>query len=561
MLKKGADFKLVGKSKPIVDGRDITTGAAVYGADVSRPGMLTAVIERPPAVGDRIKSVDDKAALAVPGVKRVVRLPIADLPTGFAPLGGVAVIAGDTWAAIRGRRALAIEWTAGPHRGYESAAFRAELERSAAAGGITARSQGDAAAALAKAESRVEAAYYVPHLSQAPMEPPVAVAEVSGGSCQVWASVQTPQRCRAEVARALAIDEANVTVNVTLLGGGFGRKSKPDFAVEAALLSKQLGAPVRVQWTREDDIRHGFFHTVSAQRLEAGIAGGKVVAWRHRSAFPTIGATFAPNADRAGAGELGMGLADLPFAIPNIAIENGKATAHLRIGWMRSVANIYHAFALGSFVDEIAAKLGRDPKAMWLELLGPDRALDPAKIGSTQPWNYGEKTADHFIDTGRMRAVIEAACARARWDGRGSRKLGLAAHRSFASYAATVIEVDAKLRPIAVFAAIDCGQIVHRDRVISQVEGAIVYGLSLALHGEITARDGAVVQGNFDDYRVLRMNEAPREIQVVTIDSDRDPGGVGEPGTPPVAPAYANAIFAATGKRLRELPMRRSLVK
>jgi isoquinoline 1-oxidoreductase beta subunit len=560
-LKDRAAMRLIGTSEPIVDGRDITTGAAVYGADVRRPGMLTAVIERPPAVGDEVAAVDDEAARAIPGVRDVIQLPVAGLGSGFAPLGGVAVVAGDTWAAIRGRRALEITWRPGPNRGYESKAFRAQLEKAAASATHVARKQGDAVAALERASTRVEATYYVPHLAQAPMEPPCAVAEVKGDRCEVWAPVQTPQRTRAEVAGALGLDESAVTVNVTLLGGGFGRKSKPDFAVEAALLSARVKAPVRVQWTRADDLRHGYFHSVSAQQLTAGIDRGVVIAWRHRSAFPPIAATFQAGAKQGGAGELGQGLADVPFAIGDILIENGEAEAHLRIGWMRSVANIYHAFAVGSFVDEIATELERDPKQMWLELLGPDRALDPAKIGMARPWNYGESTAAHHIDTGRLRRVIEAACAKSGWDNRGDRPMGLSAHRSFSSYVATVIEVDPALRPVRVWTAIDCGMIVHRDRVRSQLEGGVIYGLSAALHGEITARDGAVEQGNFDTYRVLRMNESPRSIEVELIDSDSPPGGVGEPGTPPVAAAFANAVFAATGYRVREMPMHRSLVK
>jgi isoquinoline 1-oxidoreductase beta subunit len=563
-LKAAKDFRYIGKSKPLVDGVALTTGTGVFGGDVILTGMLTAAIARPPALGAKLVSFDKQKALAIKGVKAVETLAVVDLPTGFAPKGGVAVIAENTWAALEGRRALSIQWGPSPHAGYDSKKFRQALESEVSKPGRVVRKQGDFDKALKAAKSTHSASYYMPHLAQAPMEPPAAVARIEDGLCEVWAPTQDPQTARAEVAKALAISEDKVTMNVTLLGGGFGRKSKPDFIVEAALLAKKVGRPVRVQWSRDDDLQHGFYHTVSAQRLDAALDGqNKVIGWRHRTAFPAIAATFAPGVKSAGVGELGMGVVDLPFAIPNVRMENGEAEAHLRIGWMRSVANMHHAFAVGSFVDELAALAKVDARQFWLDLLGKPRKLKGTAMGvEGEFWNYGIEGPAKDIETGRLSRVIEVVTERAGWKDRGKRAMGLAAHRSFGTYVAVVIEVEprdksGRMRLLRAHAVMDCGQVIHRERVQAQIEGGLVFGLSLAIHGEITAQGGAVVQRNFTDYPVLRIHEMPREVDVHIIDSSAISGGVGEPGVPPVAPALCNAIFAATGQRVRELPLAR----
>jgi isoquinoline 1-oxidoreductase subunit beta len=354
-----------------------------------------------------------------------------------------------------------------------------------------------------------------------------------------------------------------VTVNVTLLGGGFGRKSKPDYAVEAALLSKAMdGKPVKVTWTREDDIQHSYYHTVSVEHLEAGLdASGKPIAWLHRSAAPTFGSIFGPDPKHEQPFDLGMGLVDVPFAIPNLRIENPEAAAHTRVGWYRSVSNIPHAFAIQSFVAELAAAAGRDPKDYLLQLIGPPRRIDPRKMNAT--WNYTESPLLYPLDTGRLRRVIETAAQQAGWGksmpaGRG---LGIAAHYSFVSYVAAVIEVavsdKGELSIPRVDIAFDCGPQVNPERIRAQVEGGCVMGLGNALLSEITFKAGRVEQSNFHDYQVARMNVAPRDIRVHLIPSDFGVplGGVGEPPVPPIAPALCNAIFAATGKRIRRLPI------
>jgi len=566
-LKDPKTFRYLGKGQvSIVDLRDITMGKAHYGSDTRLPGMKYAVIARPPVTGGKLVSFDASEALKVSGVEKVMEVKGWPWPSKFQPLGGVAVVARNTGAAIKGRDALKIVWDDGDNAKHDSVAYRAELEEAARKPGLVVRQEGDVEAALKSADKVITGEYYLPHLAHASMEPPVAVADVKDGKAEIWAPVQSPGGTREDVAKTLGIPEGNVTVNVTLLGGGFGRKSKCDFALEAALLSKELGVPVKVQWTREDDLRHDYLHTVSVERIEAGLdKAGKVIAWRHRSVAPTILSTFAAKSTHAAAFELGMGLVDMPFEIANIQCENPEVAAHTRIGWFRSVSNIPRAFAVQSMVGEIAQATGRDQKDMLLELIGSPRIV---KLDSVKDlWNYGEPYDSYPIDTGRLRRVVEYVAEHGKW-GRPVPKghgLGIAAHRSFVSYIATIIEVSVsdkgKLTVHQVDTAIDCGTFVNPERIQSQIEGAAVMGLSLAKHGEITFKDGRVQQGNFDTFPVVRIDEAPlvTNVHIVPADADTPPSGAGEPGLPPFAPALANAIFAATGKRIRALPIGRQL--
>ena len=564
-FKSPDDYRYIGKSIDLIDGFDMTTGQANYGIDTVLPDMLYASIERCPAFGGTIASLDDKAARAVAGVAEVMQLPDATSPPAFNPLGGVAVLANNTWSAQRGREALEIEWDFGANAAYDSDAYREELTEAARAGGRTVLERGDVEAAFEAAASAHEAEYFAPHLSQAPMEPPAATARMTDdGGCEVWACTQAPQSAQQTVAGVLGIDKSKVTVHVTLLGGGFGRKSKPDFIAEAAWLARETGRPVKVTWTREDDIRQGYLHSVSAQCLKAALdADGNTTAWQHCTVFPSIGSTFDPSATGPNAMELGLGMTDNPYAIPNMRLEAGDAKAHLRIGWLRSVCNVYHAFAICSFADELAYQAGADPKDYLLQLLGPSRRVDPNEDGA-EYGNYSQGLDTHPIDTGRIAAVVGKVADMAGWgrvlpDGHG---LGIAVHRSFLSTVGTVAEVSVdnagKLVVHELWIAIDAGLVVNPDRVRSQMEGAGIFGMSLALHGEVTAKNGAVVEGNFDSYPIVRMNEAPAAINVHIMDVDAPPGGVGEPGVPPVAPAIVNAYFAATGNRIRELPLRNS---
>jgi len=566
-LKDAKDFRYLGKGTvSIVDLRDITVGAARYGADVRLPGMKYAVIARPPVTGGKLVSFDAAEAMKVSGVEKVMEVQGWPWPSKFQPLGGVAVIARNTGAAIKGRDALKITWDDGANAKYDSVAYRAELEDAARKPGLVVRKEGDADGALKTADKVITGEYYLPHFAHVSMEPPVAVADVKGDKAEIWAPVQSPGGTREDVAKTLGVPEDNVTVNVTLLGGGFGRKSKCDYALEAALLSKALGAPVKVQWTREDDIRHDFLHTVSVERIEAGLdKNGKVIAWRHRSVAPTIASTFAAGANHAAAFELGMGLVDMPFEIANIQCENPEAAAHTRIGWFRSVSNIPRAFAVQSMVGEIAHATGRDQKTMLLELIGSPRIIDLSAVKDL--WNYGEPYDSYPIDTARLRRVVEFVADKGEW-GRSVPKghgLGIAVHRSFVSYIATIVEVavddKGKLTVPRVDSAIDCGTYVNPERIQSQLEGCAIMGLSLAKYGQITFKDGKVQQGNFDDFPLVRIDEAPlvTNVHIVPPGPDTPPSGAGEPGLPPFAPALVNAIFAATGKRIRNLPIGKQL--
>jgi len=365
------------------------------------------------------------------------------------------------------------------------------------------------------------------------------------------------------VAKLLGAKPEDVTIHCTLLGGGFGRKSKCDYAQEAVILSREMGgAPVKVVWTREDDIHHGFYHTVTAERIEAGLdSNNKVVAWRQRSAAPSILSTFAPDPKFPANFELGLGFVDNPLNVANLRMESGEAAAHARIGWFRSVNNIPHAFAVQSFVAELAHELGRDPKDFLLELIGPARIVNPTV--TTKLWDYGEPFDVYPIDTGRLRRVVEPVTEKAEW-GRKLPKghgLGVAAHRSFVSYVASVVEVavddKGNWSVPRVDTAIDCGFAVHPERIHSQLEGAAVMGLTVAKYSEISYKNGRVEQSNYNDYPVVRIDESPTEtrVHIVPAGIEVPSSGVGEPGVPPFAPALCNAIFAATGKRIRSLPI------
>ncbi len=568
--KSKNDFKYIGKSaNKLIDGQDIATGQTEYGMDVRLKNMVYAVVAHPPAYGDTVKSYDDTETLKVPGVIKTLTLPSSPPPAVFNPLGGVVVVAENTWAAIQGREKLKIEWKAGPNREYESVAFREQMKKAAnSKGGKVLRQLGDSYQALSKASSTITADYYIPHLAQAPMEPPAAAAHFKKDSCEIWACTQGPQAAVDNVARWLELKPEQVTVHVTLLGGGFGRKSKPDYVVEAALTSKALGGqPVKVVWTREDDIQHGYFHTVSYEHLEAAFdEKGKTQAWLHRTVAPSISSTFDASSQHQMPIELGMGVVNIPFDIQNIQLENPAAQAHTRIGWFRSVSNIPHAFAVQSFIAEMAHQQKRDHKDFLLELIGKPREIDPTTL--RDEWNYGESPQQYPLNTGRLRNVIELVTDKADWgkklpQGQGQ---GLAAHYSFVTYVAAVVEVKidnkGKVFIPKIDIAIDCGPQVNPERVRSQLEGACIMGISLAMLGEITFKDGVAVQNNFDGYQVTRMNDTPDVINVHIVpanDYDAPLGGVGEPGVPPIAPALCSAIFAATQKRIRELPIRDQL--
>jgi len=560
-LKPASEFKYIGKGVPIVDLKNITTGQAIYGFDTHRPGTVYASIERPPVLGGKLRTLDDTDTKKVTGVLQTLVIEEAKPPYGFQALGGVAVIAENTWAASQGRKKLRVDWESGKNAIFESGAYRKELIDTASKPQRVVRTAGDVEASLKSASKVVEATYYTPLLAHTPMEPPAALAEYKDGKVEIWTATQNPDGVQKTVAQAIGIKPEEVTCHVTLLGGGFGRKSKPDYVAEAAILSKKLGKPVKISWTREEDVRFDYYHASSAMYFKAGLeADGKPSAWLQRTVYPPIGSLFDEK-EVYGTGELALGFLDTPFDVANFQAENGPAPAHVRIGWLRSVANIYHAFGVQSFIDECAHAAGKDPVDYWLNALGSPRILD-VNSQHAQYDNYGKSAKDYPLDTGKLRKVVEVVVEQSGWAKRKSgngRAWGFAAHRSFLIYVAAVVEVEVdksgKIHIPTVHIAADCGQAINPDRVKAQFEGAAVFGTSVALLGEITAADGRIKQGNFNDYRVARMNESPARTYVHLVESGTLPTGVGEPGVPPMAPAIANALFAATGKRIRELPI------
>ncbi len=550
--KTPAEFRYIGKDISITDLNDIVTGKGTFGIDARMPGMVYAAIARPPVMGAGIASVDDSAAKQVKGVQQVIHLDLAKPPYEFKALGGVAVLANNTWAALQGRKSLKVDWTPSENSKYDSTAYKAELLATAKKPGRVAREIGNVDAVFAKGGKIIEASYYTPMLAHAPMEPPAAVAEFKDGKVTAWTCTQNPQAVQDTVAKALGIAKENVICHVTLLGGGFGRKSKPDYVAEAALLSKQSGKPVKVVWSREDDLQFDFFHSPAGLYMKAAVnAQGHPTAWLQRTVFPPIAMQNNPD-EQYGGFQLGMGWTDIPYRLDNLRVENGPAKAMVRIGWLRSVANIYHAFGVQSFTDELAASAGRDRVEYLLQLIGAPRVID-----------LGKQANPKFpFDTARLRNVIELVASKSGWANKKT-AFGIAAHRSFLSYIATVVEVEVnskgEVRIPQVHIAVDPGRIINPDRVRSQFEGAAVFGTSIALMSETTAAAGRIQQTNFNGYQVARMNQAPLKTTVYIVPSDAPPAGVGEPGVPPMAPAICNAIFAATGKRIRDLPIKKQL--
>src|SRR5262249_28193290 len=546
-FKSPAEYRYIGKNTPTVDRDDICAGRGTFGIDATMPGMVYASIARSPVFGGKLKSYDDQEARKVRGVQKVVNVPEFKPPHGFQALGGVAVIADNTWAAMKGREKLKLDWESGENASYDSAAYKQSLLETVRKPQKVVRNVGDVDAEFAKGGKTHEAEYYVPHLAHAPMEPPAAVAEFKDGKALIYAATQNPQAVQDTVAAALGIDKKDVECHVTLLGGGFGRKSKPDYVAEAALLSKAVGKPVKVTWSREDDIRYDYYHAVAAMYMKAAVdERGRPTAWLQRSAFPSIGSTFAGPTALYGQGfEMGMGWTNAPFDIPNHRAENGPAKPQVRIGWLRSVANIYHAFAVHSFADELAQLARRDSVEYLLDLLGQSRKID---LGQR------DAMAEKFpLDTGRLRRVIELAAEGSGWAKKEPAKgsaLGLAAPWSLLTYVPAVarggMDEGGKIRTARVDIAADVGGVINPDRGKSQFEGGSVFGASIALMGEITAAGGAIQQSNFHDYPVARINEAPVETRVHLIESDAPPAGGGEPGVPPMLPAICNPVFAAT---------------
>jgi len=557
-------WRYIGKENHhLYDLPDMVNGEARYGIDQTVAGMVYAAVERPAVLGASVKSHDNKEALKVPGVKQTVVIEAFKPPHGHQPMGGVAVIADNTWAAFQGRKKLKVEWDNGPHEGYNSEQFRKTASETARKPGQVIRNIGDVDAAFRNGATILEAEYYTPHLAHASMEPPAAVVDVRGGKAYCWAPTQDPQQLQKTLADLLTIKPEDVIVHVTLLGGGFGRKSFQDFVAEAAVLSQKLQKPVKIVWSREDDIRFCYYHPSAVMYLKAALGpGGKPSAWLQRSVFQGSASTSDAEALYPGQDEMDNGWTDVPFDISNHRAESGPARANVRIGWLRSVTNVFHAYGVQSFTDELAHAAKEDPVQYQLALIGPDRKID---FAGTKYQNYGASLDQFPYDTARLRRVIEIAAEKSGWGKRpmgNGRGLGIAAHRSFLTYVASVVEVEVdnkgQVHIPNVWTAVDAGTVVSPDNVRYQFVGAATFGASLALFGEITATNGVIDQSNFHNYQIARMSRAPRNVEVHIVESEAPPAGVGEPGVPPFAPALCNAVFAATGKRVRELPLSRA---
>jgi len=530
-LKQAKDYQIVGKPLPRLDVPSKVDGTAQYGIDFHLPGMKYAALARCPVFGGKIAHFDDKDARKVSGVSYAGK--IGD--------SAVAVVADTAWSAIAGRRALNVQWDEGPNASLSSAAIYDSLKQSASSKAATLYSTGDVAKAKGR---RVEASYQLPFMAHAPMEPGNCTAQFRGSSCELWAPTQVPQDVRDSVAQALAIPPDQVKVNVTLMGGGFGRRLEHDYGVEAALVSKAVNAPVKVIWTREDDMRNSTYRPASYHQLNAMLDGaGWPLAFSHRIVSPSISAQKGTPGD----GGIDPDLKDeagLVYSFPNALLEYVDTQTPVPLGWMRSVYALQAAFASESFIDELAAAAHRDPLEYRLHLLAKDEDI---------------KYFDTTWRTGRMRGALQLAADKAGWGKPlpAGHHQGIACFACFSSYMAEVVEVsmeNAQPRVHRVVAAIDCGQVVNPNILEQQIQGGVIYALTNALRAQVTIDKGRVVQGNFDDYAPIRMNEAP-VVEAYFVQSTEAPTGAGEPPVPPLAPALCNAIYTATKKRIRALPI------
>lgn len=542
-LKDKSEYKYIGKGLARHNLNGILQGTLTYGVDTKMPGLKYAAMTHSPVLGGKLKSVGNKAAaLKMQGVVDVIEIPRYDVP--FGSIGGVAVVADNTWTAQQALKLLKIEWDAGKNGSYNTVEYKAQLVKNVESPAKLDKEKGNVEKAFEQADSIVKATYTGGHLSHSPMEPNASVAWVKEDSCEIWAATQGPANVQKTIAGYLNREEKDILVHVTMLGGAFGRKGKCDYVHEAVVLSQAVKAPVQLIWSREEDMRTGYYHSISAQHIEASLdSDGNVTGWLHRAAFPPISSLFNSKVDRAGKGEL-REIHNNPFGIKNIRSESGEAIAHTRIGWYRAVYALFYGFAYGTFADELALKANKDTVTM---------------LNNIYDNNKNKKQKQQVR---RSKGVLALAAEKCNWADRDklpeNQGLGIAVHYSFQSYVAMAVRVEVNgddIKVLEVDAVVDCGQVLNIDSATAQMEGAVVMGIGLALRTEIVFRDGAVANSNFHNYPVLRINEMPK-VNAHFIQNGDKPTGLGEPGMGPFAPALSNAVFAASGKRYRDLPFK-----
>ena len=540
VLKSRDQFRYIGKPLQRHDQADMVIGARTYGADAKVPGLKYAAISHVPVLGGTVKSFDKEAAMAIPGVIAVV--PIPRFENAYGSVGGVAVVADNTWTAQQALFKLNIEFEAGENGSYNTEQYKKQLVKNVEVPAKKEFEKGSLDQAFEEARVRHKGTYVGGHLSHSPMEPMASLVWVQKDKCEIWASTQDPAGIQGTIGAYLERKPEDITVHVMASGGAFGRKFKCDYVQEAAACSRAVGAPVQLTWSREEDTQTGYYHSCSAQHIEASVdADGKVTGWLHRAAFPAIGSTFNPEVVQPTAGDLDS-VSKHPYGIENMRVESGMAKAHTRIGWYRAVYAIFYGFAINVFTDELAHAAGVDTVQFLRKIY--DNNKDPEQQEQAK----------------RCRGVLDKAAEMSGWGKKmpANHGLGIAVHHSFHSYVAMAVHVEVKGDDVTVHrvdCAVDCGLVLNPDIATAQMEGAVIMGTGLALNTEISFEDGAVVNSNFHDYPVLRNSGTPAEINVVFINQETTPTGLGEPGVPTLAPALANAIFAANGKRYRSLPM------
>jgi CO/xanthine dehydrogenase Mo-binding subunit len=547
-LKSSADFTIVGHDQQSVVARKKSTGAAKFGIDARPANLQYAVIARCPVFGGKVAKFDATKAKAVPGVRDVFAIDAVAM--GAFTAGGVVVIADNSWAAMQGRKALAITWDEGPHAAESSASLHQQFIDNAAKPGKVVRNDGDADAALAAAPKKLESVYEIPFAAHACMEPMNCTVHIRPDGAEAWIPTQAPQWAQDVIAQVSGLKPESVIVHTTLMGGGFGRRYQADFAVEAAQVAKAVGKPVMVLWTREDDMQHDFYRPAAYHRLQGAVdSQGALLAWKHFQTSTSIAAVWEKNGlEKPEQSEFGTA-AFIPYRTPNFRVEYTLAQSGVPRAWWRSVEHSGCGFVVESFVDELAHAAGADPVAFRLKLLGDPRII-PDFFGPTE---------NKPLNSARLEGVLKLAAEKAGWGTPLPKGVahGIATYYSFESYTAAVAEVsvkDGQVNVQRIVYAVDCGRPINPEGVTAQVESAAIYGLSAFMNDAITIKKGRVEQSNFNDYEMPRINQSPK-IEVHIVRSTEDPTGIGEPGLPVIAPAVCNAVFALTNKRLRRLPI------